>query len=336
VPVALPAERDRLARLLVALGPQRAANHLRGMDEDKVRTILTDMATIPPMTAEEAKAILVDFTRELLLRRTSAGGVEYAKRVLAGLYGADRAEQLAAEIDPRYSRPFLWLKDLPVVDLGKALNDEPPATVALALAHIDSAISAQVLRHIDEPKRSDVAMRMASLTSVAPDVVQAIDRSLRERLMSDLSAGIQPVEGVSILVEVLTQSSVKLQKTIVESIRERDSKLAVEIQERLFVFDDIVMLDDRAIQQVLKSIETMDLAFALKTASEEIVDLITRNLSERARDSLLEEIDYLQSPKPAEVKSAKGRIVAAIRELEEAGTIEIDRPGAAMDDGDDD
>jgi flagellar motor switch protein FliG len=335
MPVALPTERDRLARLLVALGPQRAANHLRGMEEERVRSILTDMAMIPPMTAEEAKAVLVDFTRELLARRTSAGGVDYAKRVLAALHGPERAEEMARHIDPRSSRPFLWLKDLPITELGKALNDEPPATVALALAHIDSAISAQVLRHIDEPKRSDVAMRMASLTAVAPDVVEAIDRSLRERLISDLSAGVQPVEGVSILVEVLTQSAPKLQKSIVESIRDRDGKLAAQIQERLFVFEDIVMLDDRGIQQVLKSIETMDLAFALKSASAEIVDLITRNLSERARDSLLEEIDYLQSPKPAEVKSAKGRIVAAIRELEEAGTIEIARPGAALLEDDD-
>jgi len=334
MPVALPAERDRLARLLVALGPQRAANYLRGMDESKVRSILTDMASIPAMSADEAKQVLIDFTRQLLARRTSAGGVDYAKRVLAGLYGPERAEELASEIDPKTSRPFLWLKDLDVTDLGKALNDEPPATVALALAHIDSAISAQVLRHIDEPKRSDVAMRMASLTSVAPDVVDAINRSLRERLLSSLDAGVQPVEGVSILVEVLTQSSPKLQKTIVESIRERDSKLASQIQERLFVFEDITMLDDRAVQQVLKSIETMDLAFSLKTASPEIVDLITRNLSERARDSLLEEIDYLQSPKPAEVKSAKSRIVAAIRELEEAGTIEIARPGAVFEDED--
>ncbi len=129
----------------------------------------------------------------------------------------------------------------------------------------------------------------------------------------------------------MAQSSPKIQKAIVESIRESDDKLAVRIQEQLFVFDDIAMLDDRAIQQVLKSIETMDLAFALYSTSEEIKDLIFRNLSERARDSLKEEIDYLQSPKAAEMKAAKSRIVGVVRELEESGAIEIERPGMEDD-----
>lgn len=330
MPVALPPERDRLARVLVALRPHRVSNYLQGLDEDKVRSILTDMASIPPMSADEARAVLVDFTRELLARGATAGGSDYASRVLEKLYGAERAGMIAAEI----ASPFHWLSDFDLKDLGKALNREPPAPVALALAHTDSATSAKLLRYIEEPKRSDVAMRMASLISVAPDVVESVDRSLRERITADL-AGVQHVEGVSILVEVLTQSSPRLQENIVESIRKRDHKLAEQIKERLFVFEDIVMLENAAIQELLKAIDTKDLVYALKSTTGEIIDLITRNMSERAREGLKEEMDYIQNPKPAEIKAARTRIVAAIRMLEESGVIEILRPGQITDDDED-
>ena len=141
---------------------------------------------------------------------------------------------------------------------------------------------------------------------------------------------------MDLLVEVLGQTGPKLQKGILEAIKEQDGGLAGRIQERLFVFEDLAMLSDQAVQQTLKSIDTMDLAFSLKSASEPIQDLIFRNLSERARDSLKEEIDYLQSPKAPEVKAAKARIIAVVRELEESGVIDIERPGVAdEDDGDD-
>ncbi len=334
MPVGLPAERLRVAQVLVAMGPERASEMMRRLPEDEVQRLLSDMATID-LTADQAREVLKGFTRDLLQRQTAPAGLDLARKVLSRLYGEDEANRLARSIDPRQVQPFAWLAVLEPADIARGLDDEPPATIAVALAHLDAGLSARILRRLSEPKRSDVAMRMASLSTVAPDVVGAIDHSLRERLAGRLGSG-RPVEGVGILVEVLTQSSPKVQKAIVESIRAHDEKLAARIQEQLFVFDDIVQLDDRAIQQVLKSIETMDLAFALHSTTDEIRDLIFRNLSERARESLKEEIDYLQNPKAAEIKAAKGRIVAVIRELEESGAIDIDRPGVDDDDDDDD
>lgn len=335
MPVGLPAERERVAQVLVAMGPSRASMMLRGLPEADVCRLVGDMATID-LTAEQAKEVLKDFTREFLQRQAAPAGVDLAKKVLTQLYGDDEAARLTPMIDPRQVRPFAWIESLDPDDVAETMADEPAATIAVALAHLSPGRSARLLKKLRDPKRSDVAMRIASLSSVAPDVVTAIDTSLRERMGARLGESGQTVEGVGILVEVLTQSSPKLQKAIVESIREHDDKLAVKIQEQLFVFDDIVQLDDRAVQQVLKSIETMDLAFALHSAIPEIQDLIFRNLSERARDSLKEEIEYLQSPKAPEVKAAKGRIVAVIRELEESGAIEIDRPGVVDDDEDED
>ncbi len=335
MPVGLPEQRERVAQILVALGPDRAARMLKSLPEPKVRQLASDMATIQ-MTPEEAREVLKDFTKELLEKQTKPAGIDFAKRVLTQLYGADEGREIARSIDPKSTRPFAWIATLDPDDVAKGLAAEPPATIAVALAHLDPGVSAKVLRKLKDPKRSDVAMRVASLSSVAPDVVEAIDDAMRDRLASRLGDSGQTVEGVSLLVDVLIQSSPKLQKAIVESIRGQDEKLAVEIQERLFVFDDIIMLNDRAIQQVLKSIETMDLAFGLQSASEEIQDLIFRNLSERARDSLKEEIEYLQNPKAAEVKAARGRVVAVVRELEESGAIEIERPGAEDQDDEED
>lgn len=330
MPVGLPTERQRVAQILVAMGPERAANMLRQLPQEQVKRLAADMATVD-MSPDEAREVLKDFTREFLKRQTAPAGLDLAKKVLSNLYGDEEADRVARDIDPAFTQPFAWMGALDIDVLARGLEHEPPATIAVALAHLQPGLSARILRKVADPKRSDVAMRVASLSSVAPDVVEAIDRSLRERVAGGMGSSGQTVEGVNILVDVLTQSSPKIQKAIVESIREHDDKLAVQIQEQLFVFEDITMLDDRAVQQVLKSIETMDLAFALHSAGEEIQDLIFRNLSERARDSLKEEIDYLQSPKAAETKAAKGRIVAVIRELEESGAIDIDRPGAEDD-----
>lgn len=335
MPIGLPTDRRRVAEILVAMGPHRAAGMMRQLSEDQVHQLAADMATIE-LSADEAKDVLKDFTRDFLQRQAAPAGLDLAKKVLSNLYGDAEASRVAHQIDPRAVQPFTWMEEIEVDDLAAALQSEPAATLAVALAHLRPGFAARLLKKLEDPKRSDVAMRVAGLNTVAPDVVEAIDQNLRSRLASRLGGSGQTVEGVSILVDVLTQSSPKTQKAIVESIREHDDKLAVQIQERLFVFDDIIQLDDRAVQQVLRSIETMDLAFALYSTTEEIKDLIFRNLSERARESLKEEIDYLQSPKAAEMKSAKGRIVAVIRELEESGAIEIERPGVEDDDEDED
>ncbi len=334
MPVGLPAERLRVAQILVALGPERAAGMLRQLPQEQVTKLAADMAAVD-LTPDQARDVLENFTRDFLQRQAAPAGLDLARRVLTNLYGDEEARRVASQIDPRDIQPFAWMERLETDVLAAGLENEPPATIAVALAHLEPGLSARILRKIKDPKRSDVAMRVASLSSVAPDVVEVIDTSLRARVGARLGNSGQTVEGVNILVEVLSQSSPKIQKAIVESIREEDDKLAVRIQEQLFVFEDIEQLDDRAIQQVLKSIETMDLAFALHSASEGIQDLIFRNLSERARDSLKEEIDYLQSPKAAEMKAAKSRIVAVVRELEESGVIEIERPGVEDDDDED-
>lgn len=326
MPITLPENRTRVAEVLVALGPDRAATLLRQFRPDEVQTLAADVAAIGRLGQERSHQVLQSFVKELVQRQAASGGVDYALDVLARIFGPERAEELAAQIDPRLNRPFAWLLGAPPDVVARALADEPPATVALALAHLDTDVAARILRHLPDARRPAVAIRMATLEQVAPDVVATIDASLRERLSTVLHQDVQPVAGMDLLIEILNQSPPKLQRSLLDAIRERDVTLATRIQEAMFVFEDIVRLGDRAIQEVLKSIDTMDLALALNSADAPIRDRILKNLSERARESLLEEIEYLNNPKAAETKAAKSRIVQTIRALEESGAIEIDRP----------
>lgn len=333
MPITLPENRARIAEVLVALGPERAATLLRQFPPDEVQAILADVAAIGQLNQERTNSVLQGFLRELVRRQAVTGGMDFAVGLLEKLFGADQAAQIAQAIDPRTNQPFTWMLDAPTDVVARSLSEEPPATVALALAHLEPTAAARILKALPDDRRPAVAIRMATLDAVAPDVVARIDLSLRERLSHLLHQEVQEVHGMDLLIEILNQSTGKMQKALLESIRERDEQLAGRIQEAMFVFDDIVRLDDRAIQEVLKSIDTMDLALALHSAGSEIRDRMLRNLSERARDSLLEEIDYLTNPKAADVKAAKSRIVQTIRALEESGAIEIARPA---DDDDED
>jgi flagellar motor switch protein FliG len=326
MPVMLSEARQRAAEFIVALGPERAKSVLRGMPEAEVERLLADVARIDALPPERAKAILADATKELVRRKINADGIELAERLLVDLYGPQRAEEMSRRIDPRTNQPFTWLLDSPVEQIARALRDEPPGSVAVALVHLPADAAAQILRNLPDDLRADVAHRMAALTHVAPDVIDAIDKSMRSRIAGSLDTETVEVAGVELFVEVLNQTPPKLQKAMIEAIKAKDERLATRLLEALFVFEDIVLLNDRGIQEVLKTVDTMDLAFALSTATEEISERILKNLSERAASNLREEVEYLQSPRPVEVKAAKGRIVAAIRQLEESGTIEIERP----------
>jgi flagellar motor switch protein FliG len=324
--VMLSESRQRAAELILALGPERARSVLVGMPEAEVERLLADVARISSLPPERAKQILADTTRELVRRKINADGIDVAAQLLQQLYGPARGEEIARRIDPRTSQPFTWLLDSPVTQIARALREEPPGSVAVALVHLPADAAAQVLRALPDDVRSDVAHRMAALTHVAPDVIEAIDRSMRARIAAALDVETVEVAGTELFVEVLNQTPPKQQKLLIEAIRAKDERLATKILEMLFVFEDIVLLSDRGIQEVLKTVDTMDLALALVTSNEEINERVLKNLSERAAANLREEMEYLQSPRPADVKAAKGRIVAAIRQLEESGAIEIERP----------
>lgn len=322
------ANRRKAATLLVALGPERAAALMRSFDEDEVRELAAEVSTIGALPREEVAAILQEVAEEVVGRRmAAAGGVHYARDLLARALGPERAERLMAGIEATNDRPFGFLLAADPDLAGRALAVEPPASAALALAHLPSDAAARILAKLPPTAAAELARRLATLEFAHPDVIAEIDADFRVRLAPALEQHMQEIAGMDLLVEMLNRASRDTERELLEGIELHDPDLANRIREALFVFDDVARLDDRGIQQVLKSVDSKDLATAMKNAGPAVTDAILRNLSERARTNLQEEIEFLKGVRASDIEEARTRVVRVVRTLEEAGTITIERSG---------
>lgn len=222
-----------------------------------------------------------------------AGGLPYTIDLLTRTLGAERAAELADRLDPS-NRRFGYLADAAPELAAMVLAAEPSSLIALALAHLEPSQAAKILRALPGDKQADVAVRLAGLEHVHADVVGELDDDFRARLVPLLNQPISAFEGVDLLVEVLHSSSQATEKAVLDRIRERDKELADKVRGTLFTFSDVKRLDDRGVQEVLKVVDTRDLAVALKEAEDDVAEHIFRNLSERARENLQDEIEFLQ------------------------------------------
>lgn len=320
------ANRQKAAAVLVALGPERASSLLRNLDESDVSDLAAEVAAIGTLAPAEASSLLRDVAQEIVGRRMIAeGGPAYAKDLLARVLGEERAGQLASRLGAPARRPFTWLASAEPSVAARALAPEPPPTLALALAHLDPEVAAAILVELPADLQGEVATRVAALERVHPEVLAEVDADLEQRLRPLLEERTQRIEGLSVLVGILNRGTRETEKQVLESIELSDPDLASRIRDALFIFDDIARLDDRAIQQLLKSVDSKDLAVAMKGAGEAVTACILRNLSERARENLQEEIEFLKGLRQTEIEEARTRCVRAVRVLEEAGTITIER-----------
>lgn len=332
-PGGLDAEaRRKVASVLVALGPDRASKLLRGLPPEVVEDLAQETAQVEHLSPEEVKSVLTEFAQELVARRLMAeGGWQYTVELLTKTLGHERAQELANRLDPTRNRRFTYLADADPSVAAMVLAEEPSSLVALALAHLESVQAAKILKAFPADKQADVAVRLAGLEHVHADVVGELDADFRTRLVPLLDQPVAAFEGVDLLVEVLHSSSQETEKMVLDRIRQRDAKLAERVRDALFTFADITRLDDRGVQQVLKSVDTRDLAVALKESEEEVAEQIFRNLSERARENLRDEIEFLRGLRKRDILEAQKRIVDVIRALEADGSIMIERESG--DDG---
>ena len=322
----LAEQRRKVAAVLVALGPERAAKLLRNLPSELVENLASETAAIETLSHDEKQAILTEFAQELVARRLMAeGGLPYTIDLLTRTLGAERAAELADRLDPGRKRRFRYLADATAEVAAMVLTAEPSSLVALAVAHLEPAQAAKILKCFPPDKQADVAVRLASLEHVHADVVEDLDADFRTRLVPLLNQPISAFEGMDLLVEVLHSSSQATEKLVLDRIGERDKALADKVRDALFTFGDLTRLDNRAIQEVLKVIDTRDLVVALKEAEDEVAQAVFRNLSERARENLQEEIEFVRNVRKKDIVEAQKRIVDVIRNLESEGTIQIER-----------
>lgn len=321
---------QKAAVVLMSMGTERAAKVLRTLRETEVTEIMSEVARMNDVSEDVVEAVLNEFAVTASARHHFAvGGVDYAKELLEASVGKGKAEEIFSRLSMSLvSAPFEFLRKAdPRLVLG-FIRDEHPQTIALVLAYMPPDSAAMVLGGLPEELQRDVSVRVATMDRTSPDIVAAVEGSLERRLSSVLQQGdLSSVGGVQTLVDLLNRSDRATERLIFEGLENFDEVLADEVRSRMFVFEDILTLDDKAVQQVLRQVDSKDLALALKGVREEVRRKILDNISSRAAENLVEEIEMLGAVRLKAVEDAQGAVVRIIRALEEAGQIVLTRSG---------
>jgi len=324
---------QKAAALLVAIGEQRASEIFKFMGDSEVEALSLELAKAQKIPTDVCRDVITEAVESVLAEDYLAeGGVEFARSVLTRSLGEDRADEiigrLAATIE---RRPFEFLRRTPAEQIVVFLRNESPQTVALVVSNLHTTLAAQVLSNIDTEIQADVALRIAMMGETRPEVVAQVESVMRSRLSAVGAQEYAVAGGVKSLADILNSSDRTTERNVLDELAKADSELAEEIRLLLFTFEDVVKLDDRSIQMVLKEVDQKDLAIALRGVEEAVRSRIFSNMSERGAELLKEEIDFQPPQRKRVIEEAQGRIVAVVRRLEDAGAIIISR-GAGGDD----
>ena len=321
--------RRKAAILLVILGPEKAAQVLKHLDESDVEMLTIEIANLGHVSEEEKRVVLQEFNNLLKARQMLAtGGIEYAKKVLERAFGPEKAMKIIERLVSNLQvKPFEFVRKADPLQLVNFLQNEHPQVIALVLSYLDPPMAAQVLGALPEDLQVEVIKRIALLERTSPEIVKEIEKSLERKLSGIVSQQFSKVGGVDTAAEIMNNIDRQTEKAIMDRLSQDTPELAEEIRRRMFVFEDILKLDDRSIQLVLREVDTRDLAVALKGASEEVKEKIFKNMSKRAAQLLKDELEFMGPVRVKDVEEAQQKIINIIRRLEEAGEIVIARGG---------
>lgn len=322
--------RRKAALLCVTLGPKAASEVFKRLPQDLIESLTVEMARTPTVDAAAAEAVLAEVVETAYARGYVAeGGIEYAREVLERAIGAARAAEILGRLATVIEQtPFEFLRGTPPDQIYAFLRSEHPQTVALVVANLPtSQMAAQVMMLMTPDEQSEVAVRIARMGRTRPEVVKEVARVLKQKLDSVTQREYAAAGGAPALAQILNSADRGTERNILDRLTQESAELADEVRALLFVFEDLLKLDDRSIQLVLKEVETKDLALALRGASDEVKDRITANMSQRGAEMLAEEIEYMPPQRRKVVEEAQSRIVGIVRRLEEEGAIFVARGG---------
>ena len=320
---------QRAAVILAQLDDDRAQVLLKSMSENEVVRLMAEVARLPSVTSDDVAEVIAEFTHEAgAYLQVRQGGIEVAQRWLQDRLGISRAAEVMSEIETMATNePLGFLNRIEPAQIAGFLSEEHPQTVALVLANIRQEHAARVLDRFDQQPAADIVRRMATMGSIPPAVVQRVADELEHRLANILRTGSarSDVGGVTAAAAVLNNVDRGAEKEILAHLEATDPELAEVIRAEMFVFDDVVQLDDITLQTVLRSVVLKTVALALKTATPDVVEKFMRNMSERAADDLREEIQSLGPQRLSVIEAAQAAVVRAVRELGDSGAITIGR-----------
>lgn len=324
----------KAAVLLVQLGSEDSAHVLRSLRPSEVEALTAEIARLEGADLHTQDAVLGEFSSMINAQEYYVqGGLELAEEMLVKTLGPERAKDVLSRLSTSLSQtPFSFLRRVDARLLLTYLQDEHPQTISLVLAHMSADQAAIVLSGLPEDMQADVAHRLAVMDRTSPEIVRQVEGHLERRLANLVqSSDYSSVGGLGPLVGIINSSERSTERLILEGLEERDPELAEEVRAHMFMFEDIVNLDDRAVQAVLRQADTKALALALKGVSPEVRDKITGNMSERAGASLVEEIEVMGPVRLKQVEEAQAGVIRLIRTLEESGDIIVSRGGGGDD-----
>ncbi|HEX2947141.1 MAG TPA: flagellar motor switch protein FliG [Clostridia bacterium] len=321
--------REKAAMLLISLGPEKSAEIFKHLKEEEIEQLTLEIANIRTVTPEEKERVMEEFYQICLAQEYIAeGGIGYAKEILEKALGTQKALDVINKLTVSLQvRPFEFVRKADPAQLLNFIQKEHPQTIALILAYLKPQQASVVLAALPQDKQADVARRIATMDRTSPEVIKEVERILEKNLSSLVTEDFTAAGGVQAIVNILNTVDRGTEKYIMETLEIEDTDLAEEIRKRMFVFEDILSLDNRSIQRFLRDVENNQLAIALKGATEEVQKVIFSNMSKRLAEMIKEDIEFMGPVRLKDVEEAQQKIVNVIRKLEDAGEIVISRGG---------
>ena len=320
---------QKAAILLIALGPDKSSNVFKHLKEDEIEQLTLEIANTRSVSPAMKDAVLDEFYEVCLAQQYIAeGGIGYAKDLLEKALGSERAKDVIGKLTASLQvRPFEFVRKTDASQKKNKKQNKQPQTIALILSYLSSNQASAIISALAPDKQTDVAKRIAQMDRTSPDVIKEVEKVLEQKLASLVNQDYTIVGGVDSIVDILNTVDRGTEKHIMESLEIEDPELADEIRKKMFVFEDILSLDDRSIQRVLREVDNNELAVALKGSNEEVQNLIFSNLSKRLATMIREDMDFMGPVRMKDVEEAQQKIVNIIRKLEDSAEIIISRGG---------
>ena len=320
---------EKAATLLITLGPEKSAKIFKHLKEEEIEQLTLEIANTSSVSPQTKEKVLSEFYEICLAQQYIAeGGIGYAKELLEKALGEEKAKDVIGKLTASLQvRPFEFIRKTDPSQLLNFIQDEHPQTIALILSYLPASQASMVVSSLPPEKQADVARRIAQMDRTSHDVIKQVEKVLERKLSSLVNQDYTIVGGVDAIVSILNSVDRGTEKHIMETLEVEEPELADEIRKKMFVFEDILSLDDRAIQRVLRDVDNSDLALALKGATEEVQNVILNNLSKRLAVMIKEDMEYMGPVRMKDVEEAQQKIVNIIRKLEDSAEIVIARGG---------
>lgn len=320
---------QKAAVLLITLGPEKSAQIFKHLKEDEIEELTLEIANTRSVSPETKESVINEFYQVCLAQQYIAeGGIGYAKELLEKALGEDEAQKVIGKLTASLQvRPFEFIRKTESSQVLNFIQDEHPQTIAMILSYLSPQQAAQILSGLSPEMQADVAKRIALMDRTSPDVIKEVEGVLEKKLSSLINQDYTMAGGVDSIVAILNSVDRGTEKRIMESLEIDEPELAEDIRKKMFVFEDILLLDNRSIQRVLRDVDNETLTKALKGANEEVQNVIYSNMSQRLAAMIKEDIQYMGPTRVKDIEEAQQQVVGVIRKLEDAGEIVISRGG---------